>query len=138
MRKIFNLLICAILFPAFSFGQVEKDSAAVVETRTRLGVGQDFLFGKTGVKFVKVLSDSRCPKQVTCIWAGEAKVLLRITTGGEYIEKEVIVSGSGAELALEDDLQLLISRLRPYPEAAKGIPSEEYCLSIATVPSRED
>ncbi len=127
------LLVWLAWLPVLLFAQERAP-----EINTDLEVGQEFHFGKTSVKFVKVLSDSRCPKQVACMWAGEAKVLLGITTRGVYTEKEVVVSDRGAEMAFENDLQLLVSHLRPYPETAKGIRPKEYYLSIATVPSCDD
>ena len=129
------LLICTILLPSFLFAQVQKDSvpAEVIKINTDLGVGQEFDFGQTAVSFIKVISDSRCPKQVTCIWPGEAKVLLGINWNGEYLEKEVVVSGSGAEFPLANDLLMQVSHLRPYPETTSQIAPEEYSLSFMAV-----
>jgi hypothetical protein len=90
------------------------------------------------VKFLKVASDSRCRKQVTCIWPGEAKVLLGITVRGEYIEREVVVSGTGAEITIAENLQVSISHLRPYPKTARCLAPEEYCLRFAAVLSQKD
>lgn len=98
-----------------------------------LEMGKVFQLDQNSVKFIKVISDSRCPKQVHCVWAGEAKVLLGITTNGKYFEKEVIVSGGGTVFALTEDLRMEVSHLRPYPETGAGIPAEEYCLRFAAV-----
>lgn len=103
-----------------------------------LEVGQAFLMGQASVEFLKVTSDSRCPTQVTCIWPGEAKVLLGITVGEKYFEKEMVVSGTGGEFAIAEDLQVLVSHLRPYPQTAKPIAPKEYCLRIAAVEEKED
>lgn len=43
-----------------------------------LKTGEQAAIGNVTIKFKKVLSDSRCPRGVTCIWAGEAKVLVAI------------------------------------------------------------
>ena len=139
MKKII-FIFCALFFPALSFAQAEKDSTMVelVKLNTDLEVGQDFLFGQAGVRFLKVVSDSRCPRQVTCIWPGEAKVLLGIEFNGEYFEKEVVVSGGGAELPLTEDFLMQVSRLRPYPQTAKGIAPEEYSLRFTAVFPEED
>lgn len=37
--------------------------------------------GRLTIKFVSVLEDSRCPPDVTCVWAGNAKVKLAISKG---------------------------------------------------------
>ncbi len=138
MKKIIVVFLAGFL-SAISFAQ-EKDSAVVEQVRINadLGVGQDFLVDKTKIKFLGVISDSRCPKQVTCIWPGEAKVLLGIELSGEYFEKEVVLSGGGAELALSEVLQMQMTGLTPYPETAKGIAPEEYCLSFVAVLPQKD
>ena len=122
------ILICLACLPALLTAQ-EK----VLRIATDLEIGQEFLLEQSSVEFLKVLSDSRCPEQVTCIWPGEAKVLLGITFGGRYFEKEVVLSGSGAEFSLSENLQMIATQLRPYPKTAKGIAPEEYCLRIAAV-----
>lgn len=37
--------------------------------------------GKITVKFLEVVEDSRCPPNVTCIWAGNAKVKISVNKG---------------------------------------------------------
>ncbi|MCY2686637.1 hypothetical protein [Salinimicrobium sp. TH3] len=132
--KKFISVFSAVLLSAISFAQeIDSTVAEQVRINTDLGVGQNFLVDETKIKFMGVISDSRCPKQVTCIWPGEAKVLLGIELNGEYFQKEVVISGGGAELALSEVLQMQITGLTPYPETAKGIAPEEYCLSFVAV-----
>lgn len=137
-RKI--LLLWILLVPAFLVAQEEKDTATVeMETLyDDLGVGRQFNFEEASVNFIKVISDSRCPKKVLCVWAGEAKVLLGIRLDGKYFEKEVVVSGGGAEIPLPNDLLMQVSHLRPYPETGAKIASEEYCLRFSAIFPAED
>lgn len=139
MKKMI-FMFCALFLPALSFAQVEKDSAMVelVKLNADLEVGQEFLFGGTEVRFLEVISDSRCPRQVTCIWPGEAKVLFGIKLNGKYFEKEVVVSGTGAELQLANDFLMQVSHLRPYPETGKGIAPEDYSLRFAATLPKEN
>ena len=127
------VFICCILFSVSLFAQENE-----VRTAFDLGVGQEFLAGPSSVKFLGVVSDSRCPKNVTCIWPGEAKVLLGITAMGKYLEKEVVVSGTGTEFTIADDLQVLVAQLRPYPQTALPIAPGDYCLSITAVGEKEN
>jgi hypothetical protein len=52
----------------------------VLDKNFVLNVGQEGLTadGKLKIKFVSVPEDSRCPKGVNCIWAGNARVLLQV------------------------------------------------------------
>ena len=128
------VVLCVLCLPLLLFAQ-DKPQEEVIQISTELQLGQESHLDEVAVKFLKVTSDSRCPRQVTCIWAGEAKVLLGITVGGKYFEKEVVVSGAGAEFPLDKDFQMQVYDLRPYPETAKEIAPGDYCLSFtATVP----
>ena len=123
------------MLPVLLMAQKEEDSTAVEMMRLGgdFGIGQELNFGKTSVNFLGVISDSRCPTQVTCIWPGEAKVLLGIRLNGKYFEKEVVISGRGAEIPLPNDILMQFSHLRPYPETGAEIPAEDYCLRISAL-----
>ena len=38
---------------------------------------------KIAIKFIKVIEDSRCPVNVNCIWAGNAKIEVEISKGAK-------------------------------------------------------
>ena len=48
-----------------------------------LSIGQSALI--TGeniqIKFEEIVEDSRCPKDVTCVWAGRVSCIVRLTDG---------------------------------------------------------
>lgn len=129
------LWVWVFLFPVILFAQEEKDSTTVEMEKLSadFSIGREFNFGKSSVNFIKVISDSRCPRKVTCIWPGEARILLGIEINGEYFEEEVVLSSSGAEIPLANELLLQVSHLRPYPETGAKIAAEEYCLSISAI-----
>ena len=91
--------------------------------------GEVMEFGGVEVTFEKVISDSRCPKNTNCIWAGEAKVLLAVSRGGKLLEKkEVVISASNVT---NDELNILFNSkefvircvvLSPYPATPDKIP----------------
>lgn len=89
------------------------------------------------VTFEKVISDSRCPKQVNCVRAGEAKVLLSIYDNGEFVtEKEISIHASGyvmeeTNLAFTvEDFKIYGMTLQPYPVFANDILESDYELEI--------
>ena len=126
------ILLGFFCVPFLLFAQ-DKPQEETIKINTELQIGNVLQLDRVAVEFLRVISDSRCPRQVDCIWAGEAKVLLGITVGGKYFEKEVVVSGMGVELPLAEDLQMVDSHLSPYPDTAKGIAPEEYCLSFTAI-----
>ncbi|WP_298900930.1 hypothetical protein [uncultured Psychroserpens sp.] len=95
------------------------------------------------VKFKKLVSDSRCPKDVMCVRAGEAKVLLSFYKDGHFIEdKEVVIHASGYvmeenNLAFKtEDYKIYGMNLKPYPKGTNGIPEQDYQLEVVFQPKR--
>ena len=64
------------------FGMTTITSAQKPEKLT-LGYGKQKVAGSSGltVKFVSVVEDSRCPVGVNCIWAGNARITVKVTDG---------------------------------------------------------
>jgi hypothetical protein len=73
----------------------------------------------TRITFKQVREDSRCPVDVTCVWAGDAKI-------------EIVISRSGAA----DDARIL-SITPPNNEAAEGNLRIRF-VSLAPVPRQAD
>ncbi len=87
----------------------------------KVTIGRD----KASVEFVDVLEDSRCPSNVTCVWAGNGKVQLRFDTDeiqlNTYLEPH--------EITLEDvNIQLL--SLDPYPEHPRQFEKDDYKVRL--------
>lgn len=126
MKKLLYLFV--FLFWSGLVAQ-EQDSVAVevINFRGDLQLGEAFSVAKTSITFLKVISDSRCPRQVTCIWPGEAKILVGINENGKYSEKELkITGGTGAPLLNIQNLSVDALNLFPYPETAENIAPEAY------------
>jgi hypothetical protein len=51
--------------------------------------------GGLKIAFVELIEDSRCPTDVDCIWAGNAKIKVRVTKNGrsKVLELEMIADG---------------------------------------------
>lgn len=97
--------------------------------------------GRTTVRFVAVAGDSRCPRDVTCVWAGDAEIeiALRQKEGpaeGGGTEKEATVhlhTAGGARMPREAQalgLTLRLEALDPYPETSRRIEQEEYTATL--------
>ncbi len=83
------------------------------------------------IKFLDVISDSRCPRSVQCIWAGEAELALEVEKGGS--KDRILLKQPGlTPEALQDygGYEIRFS-LEPYPEQpGKKIAKEDYVLKI--------
>jgi len=132
------VFVTALLFSSYGIAQ---DSVKVrVETPkivTKLHLGKLMHFDDVDIKFVEVVTDSRCPKGVSCVWAGEAKVLVDIFKSGKKIEqKEIVFNTSNkyldklANIFASETLNISSYTLSPYPEYGKKIKIEEYYLQL--------
>lgn len=77
----------------------------VVKEETTAALNQKiFLGGGVYVTPIKVVSDSRCAVDVTCIWAGEVTLKVKLEKGAEVKEADVKEGGSvsfaGANISL--------------------------------------
>lgn len=80
------------------------------------------------IKFVEVISDSRCPEGAECIWAGEAQCRLHFTLIGSPAEM-IIVQPGGVADAKDYFIQYRIDfRLEPYPQEGQLIDPSDYRL----------
>lgn len=68
---------------------LQAEQLAPIGDSVTLEVGQTAIFRDHGVAvtFVRLVEDSRCPIGVTCVWEGDAVVLIRIDTDGESTEE---------------------------------------------------
>jgi hypothetical protein len=82
------------------------------------------------VRFVEVVSDSRCPEGAICIWAGEASCLLEITESGSIYRKVLTQLGRSEPSPTDFQDYEITFDLRPYPQLGKEIESEDYRLQL--------
>ena len=102
-----------------------------------LAIGDSLHAGDPGtgltVKFLAVTGDSRCPKDVVCVWAGQADVLLLISGGG-MPDTEVTVTldpGTPETIHVADSLYAVkLLRLLPDPPPVGGVDQPDYRLSL--------
>lgn len=136
MKNIF--FVFAVLFTTALFAQ---DSTKVkVETPKIIS---KLMYGKTievedlEFKFVAVESDSRCPKGVQCIWAGEAVVLIDVLKNGKKLEQKRIKFSPTAQLQnvlgnlfSSEKLNITGFNIAPYPKYRNKIKPEDYYIML--------
>jgi hypothetical protein len=82
------------------------------------------------IKFVDVISDSRCPQGVTCIWAGEASCMIEITGSDATFSKVLVQSGSDINQADFQQYRITFN-LMPYPQSGKNTAKKDYYLQLS-------
>lgn len=103
----------------------ELDKAFILEPGQTAVLNSDDLT----VKFVKIVSDSRCPTGVQCIWAGEVSSLIEISYQNQKKEMVLKLLGSGEGNDLFTDYKISFT-VEPYPEYGKELKAEDYRLHL--------
>ena len=81
------------------------------------------------VTFQEVLEDSRCPVDVTCIWAGLAKVSLQVSVSGQ--EREFSLSTSPPENSAEfENYTFWLIKVRPVPRSDRSTDRSAYFVTV--------
>ncbi len=79
------------------------------------------------VSFDRVVSDSRCPVDVTCIWEGDAVVVVTLSQPSRAQARlELHSSGRFARTARYGDLEIALVGLAPEPKAGSEIAQSAY------------
>ena len=97
-----------------------------------LGVGQTVGIEGSGdtLAFTGVTSDSRCPVNVRCVWAGEAVLAFELRHHGAVVARSVTVSPSVDASGVLGPYRLAVLSLEPEPTAATAIPPADYEATI--------
>jgi hypothetical protein len=134
MKKI---LLTAIIICSSLFVNAQKQDSIPVTSIIKIDMANVVQIDKNfAIELVEVLSDSRCPKNVQCIRAGEAIVLVNIYKGGKIERQEKLVIYPTS--IPDKTLQVLSSKLTnttalsllPYPNGISKTELSNYCLEL--------
>lgn len=67
------------------------------------------------------VEDSRCPEDVTCVWAGEVTVHLRVTAAGAARDLVLSLGAKGADTADTEHHRLRLTAVTPYPRSTASV-----------------
>jgi hypothetical protein len=140
-RKIFlpqSLFAFFALFAFFSpsFAQQSRQAEMIrLGQEFELKINQEATIEGEGltVAFESVLEDGRCPEDVNCIWAGNAKIKIKLskrarTPGAVELNTGVKPKSSSF---LNYDIKLVA--LNPRPKADKPVEKNEYKATLIVV-----
>ena len=86
--------------------------------------------GVMRVAFLGVPSDSRCPVDVQCVWAGNAAVVFGVAFGAGPTVPYVLNTGLEPRAVTLGSLRLTLAELRPAPVSTARIPPDRYVASL--------
>ena len=134
MKKVFTVLLIVISSVAFAQKQqIAKQNYSKIKQNSCIkGEGYKLLLKE-------VLTDSRCPEGVTCVWAGEVSVIVSVYKDSKFIEEKTMVFTKTVDAEnikwinsyLNDSKRVTNSlTIGPYPNVNKVIKPQDYYLQI--------
>ena len=123
-----NLIACGII--------IATSGCAGIKTTSTVDPGASFTLapGETAVvkgadariTFNKVTDDSRCPVDVTCVWAGDAHVEVTISRNGVPDETRILSITPPKHETTVGNLRIRFVSLAPVPHQADPSPRRNY------------
>ena len=103
-------------------------SAATLNAPIQLAPGQSAVFDAENleVKFVGIDSDSRCPSDVACVWAGE--IVVRLTVRKDRRTKELAIKGN--QSLPVDGFVVSVLEVLPPPKSSQRIAPADYRVTL--------
>jgi hypothetical protein len=127
------LLTCVVLLGGHAAASAQ---AARVGREFGMRVGQVVTLdgGNLRVRFVRVASDSRCPVDVTCVWAGNAELLFEVGRRGPRGRRTLRLNTSAAPErpgeATYGRYTLKLAGLAPQPRSNRKINAGRYTATL--------
>ena len=104
-------------------GPVRLTSPADVQ----LKIGQAAVVdGQLTVRFVGVVSDSRCPAGAMCFWGGDAEVAITLSLDGGAAAPDTLHTMPGSSALTTMAYVVSLVALTPYPQTTAPIPADQY------------
>lgn len=125
MKNIFSLIVLPLLILGCQNSITSVNPEIGKTFKINLGQTLEFQGADLRVTFEELLEDSRCPEGVTCVWAGNGRVSIKLNELqaelNTYLDpKSIDLSGYEIELL----------SLAPYPKINNEIEQEEYILEM--------
>ncbi|MDH5397168.1 MAG: hypothetical protein OEX02_03430 [Cyclobacteriaceae bacterium] len=122
---------CITLYPSFGYESIfvsdyEFYEDFALNDTINIGYGDCLsdVEQKTTICFESVITDSRCPENTVCIWAGEAIARFRFKTRNDDPITIDLLAGTVDTLVY--DYRISFLNLLPYPNSENQIRQEDY------------
>jgi len=107
-----------------------KDAALGQEFDVRVGQWVTIEGERLRVTFDRVAEDSRCPEGVQCVWAGNAKVVLRLSKARRRSSTMTLNTGTDPKQAAYRGYEVRLVKLEPYPKEKRRIRRRDYAATL--------
>ncbi|MCA9737810.1 MAG: hypothetical protein KC645_09330 [Gemmatimonadetes bacterium] len=97
-----------------------------------LAVGEERPVGGSAlrVRLAGILEDSRCPTDVTCVWPGNVRVALGLSTGAGSTTPVQLNTALEPRIAEWHGVRFTVVEVRPDPVSTDPISTDEYRVTV--------
>ena len=128
-----SIFLPFLLILTSAFAQpVSRVKEAVLNQEFELKLGQQVLIENERLKisFIGVTEDSRCPEGVQCVWAGNGKVVLRLSKVRKRATMMKLNTGVDPKQNAYQGYDVKLVSLNPYPKKDVKIKIREYVVTL--------
>jgi hypothetical protein len=106
------------------------DNAIQLGVPFQLGFNQTATMQELQIKIAN-LADSRCPSDVTCVWQGQAKILIDINKSGQNLGNFSLgLNDKNLAARSFDHYSIQLIKVDPYPISTKKIDLSDYDVTL--------
>ncbi len=132
IKPVISLVAVLALISVMGCAGPPSEVSASLGQEFTLTLGQTSSIAGEGLKiqFIEVISDSRCPINVICVWEGRASCLVEFTQGDtayRIVLTEPGLTDHGADMFRDYKVTF---HLKPYPGEVENISKEDYRLQL--------
>jgi hypothetical protein len=127
-RRLLLLSCCAVALAACGRDGATAAFEASLDAPIQLAPGQSAVLSaeQLEVQFTGIATDSRCPNDVTCVWAGEVVAQLAIGKDGKTTQHEVRETQS----TTVDGLTVTVLQVLPARSSSQPIAKADYRVTL--------
>lgn len=107
--------------------QAQRDQTLSVRVNRQKSLGRNNLT----IKFVSLVEDSRCAEGTRCVWAGNARIQVRITDARGRSQIFEMNTGTGAQGASFGGYAVNLTSLEPRPRVNARINRNAYTATFS-------
>ncbi len=128
MKLMFTIAVMAVVFASGPSVAIARQPQPL-----KVQIGQEKKAPGSGlrIKFVELVEDSRCPENTNCIWAGNAKIKVRVAKNGRSKVLELDTMPMSKEPVRFGSYILKLVKLTPAPREGARLNRNAYEASIA-------
>jgi len=114
------------VFGAFAQTQAQTNQEVKLLINKQKIVTKD----KLTIKFVSLVEDSRCPTDTNCIWAGNAKINIKVSKGKSAPKTFALNTNLEPQVVTFAGYEIKLTNLTPQPASNIRINRNEYAATF--------